>query len=111
MTTPIQLQLIPHQTLEGLPYQHLHIQLNSNDGIIEPHSLRGLSLPSELQASRGVVLEGRAPIWLYGYLVHACHATAWVGCYDPRLEGAVIVESHTRGVSVGQVLKLKLPRG
>lgn len=30
--------------------------------------------------------------------------TAWVGCYDPRLDGAVVVESHTKGVGVGQVV-------
>ena len=51
----------------------------------------------------GVVLTGRAPIWLYGWLVHECHFTRWVACYDPRL-GAVVVESHTPEVRVGQVI-------
>jgi len=105
----IQLKLIPHQTADGLPYQHLRIHIANSDGIIEPEDLKGLKLPEGIQPSLGVVLEGRGPIWLYGYLVHECHATAWVGCFDPRLEGAVVVEVHTRSVSVGSVLKLTLP--
>lgn len=105
----IQLRIIPHQTLDGLPYQHLRIHLSSLDGIIEPEDLKGLKLPQGILASQGVVLEGRGPIWLYGYLVHECHATAWVGCYDPRLEGAVVVETHTHKVSVGSVVQLMLP--
>lgn len=106
----IQLELIPHQTADGLAYQHLRIHLTSPDGIIEPEDLKGLKLPEGIASSQGVVLEGRGPIWLYGYLVHECHATPWVGCYDPRLEGAVVVETHTRGVSVGSVLKISLPK-
>ncbi|MFE1744182.1 CRISPR-associated ring nuclease Crn3/Csx3 [Coleofasciculus sp. H7-2] len=105
----IQLQLIPHQTADGLPYGHLRIHLPSLDGIIEPEDLKGLKLPEGILSSQGVVIEGRGPIWLYGYLVHECHATAWVGCYDPRLEGAVVVETHTPKVSVGSVVQLKLP--
>ncbi|HBB33997.1 MAG TPA: CRISPR-associated protein Csx3 [Cyanobacteria bacterium UBA8803] len=105
----IQLQLIRHQTADGLPYGHLRIHLPSLDGIIEPEDLKGLKLPEGILSSQGVVIEGRGPIWLYGYLVHECHATAWVGCYDPRLEGAVVVETHTRQVSVGSIVQLTLP--
>lgn len=105
----IQLDLISHQTTSGLPYQHLRIRLTS-DGIIQPEDLKGLKLPEDIQPTQGVVVEGKGPIWLYGYLVHECHATAWVGCFDPRLGGAVVVESHTKGVSVGEVLKLELPK-
>ncbi|MEQ8972091.1 MAG: CRISPR-associated ring nuclease Crn3/Csx3 [Coleofasciculus sp. C1-SOL-03] len=107
--SPIQLDLYSHQTENGLAYQHLRIRLTSPDGIIEPQDLKGLELPANIQSSQGVVIEGRGPIWLYSYLVHKCHATAWVGCFDPRLEGAVVVESHHKGVAVGQVLKLTLP--
>ena len=105
----IQLELIPHQTTDGLDYQHLRIKITSPGGIIEPADLQGLELPPGIKPSLGVVIEGKAPIWLYGYLVHECHATAWVGCFDPRLEGAVVIEAHTKGVTVGSVLKLTLP--
>lgn len=107
--TAIKLELIPHKTLNGLSYQHLRITLTSPEGVIEPKDLQGLQLPPQLQSTQGVVLEGKAPIWLYAYLTHECHATAWVGCFDPRLGGAVVVETHSRDVRIGQVLPLELP--
>jgi len=108
-TAPIALQLIPHSTRDGLAYQHLRIRLTSPDGLVEPGDLVGLALPDRLDPSQGVVLEGRAPIWLYAYLVHECHATAWVGCFDPRCQGAIVVEAHTRQARVGSVLPIELP--
>lgn len=104
----IQLHCIPHQTRDGLPYQHLHLRIQNEDGIIEPSDLKGLELPPGLDYKQGIVLEGKAPIWLYGYLVHECHPAAWVGCYDPRL-GVVVVSSHTRSVRTSQVLDIDLP--
>jgi CRISPR-associated protein Csx3 len=105
----IQLTVLAHQTQDGLPYQHLHIQISTPDGILEPQDLKGLALP-EVQWQQGVVIEGKAPIWLYGYLVHECHPASWVACYDPRL-GAVVVATHTHALSIGQILSLQLPDG
>lgn len=106
--TAIQLTLIPHKTLNGLAYQHLHIQLTTTDQIIEPQDLKGLKLPKNVQWPQGIVIEGKAPIWLYGYLVHQCHSASWVGCYDTRL-GAVVVATHTHAVALGEVLPVQLP--
>lgn len=112
----IELQRIPHQTVGGLAYQHLHIHIATPDGLIEPIDLKGLTLPDGMVWSQGVVIEGRAPVWLYGYLVHACHAAAWIACFDPRLGddtpqsgGAVVVSTHCRQVAVGEVLIVHLP--
>jgi len=105
---PIQLQVIPHHSLEGLPYQHLHFQITTDDGVIAPADIQGLKLPEGIVFNQGIVIEGKGPIWLYAYLVHECHPAAWVGCYDPRL-GAVVVATHTHEVRVSQVLKLELP--
>jgi CRISPR-associated protein Csx3 len=107
--TAIQLKVIPHQTLTGLPYQHLRIQITTADGNIVPEDLKGLNLPDTIQFNQGVVIEGKGPIWLYGYLVHQCHPASWVGCYDPRLLGAVVVASHTHAVMVSKVLPVELP--
>ncbi|WP_448573210.1 CRISPR-associated ring nuclease Crn3/Csx3 [Trichothermofontia sp.] len=104
----IELTVIPHQTEAGMPYQHLRFHLRTVDGNIEPADLKGLHLPTSIDCKQGVVIEGRGPIWLYGYLVHECHPAAWVGCYDPRL-GAVVVASHTHAVQVGEVLPIALP--
>ncbi|WP_253188380.1 CRISPR-associated ring nuclease Crn3/Csx3 [Leptolyngbya sp. 'hensonii'] len=108
----IELTCISHRTASGLAYQHLHIHLAAEDGLIEPEDLKGLVVPDTIVWSQGVVIEGKAPIWLYGYLVHACHPAAWVACYDPRLGdggGAVVVATHARQVKVGEVLLTTLP--
>ena len=105
----IQLQVIPHQTQNGQPYQHLRFQITTEDGIIAPNDIKGLKLPDGIQWQQGIVIEGKGPIWLYGYLIHECHPAAWVGCYDPRL-GAVVVASHTHAIAVSQVLPLDLPQ-
>jgi CRISPR-associated protein Csx3 len=94
--------------LEGLPYQHLRIQITTENGIISPTDIKGLKLPNTVDYSQGIVLEGKAPIWLYGYLVHECHPAAWVACYDSRL-GAVVVATHSPEINVSQVFKLNLP--
>ncbi len=104
----IELTIISHHTKEGLPYQHLHFDLTTPDRLVQPEDLRAIAFPTEVQWSQGVAIEGRGPIWLYGYLVHECHPAAWVGCYDTRL-GIVIVSTHSRSVSVGQVLAIDLP--
>lgn len=104
----IELSLIPHQSVDGIPYQHLHISLTTEDGIIQPINLKGLQLPDSLNWQQGVVLEGKAPIWLYGYLVHECHPAVWVACYDTRL-GAVVIATRAPNPKVGQVLPIQLP--
>jgi CRISPR-associated protein Csx3 len=105
----IELKIIPHQTQDGLAYQLLRLRITTQDSIITPEDLQGLKIPENVQFSQGIVIEGRGAIWLYAYLVHECHPAAWVGCYDPRLDGAVVVATHKHEVSIGQVLKLILP--
>lgn len=112
----VELAIAPRQTSAGLSYQHLHIQITADNGLIVPADIKGLNLPKALVPSQGVVIEGKAPIWLYGYLVHECHASAWVGCFDPRLGGdsprsggAVVIETHSPQVDVGQVIVVEIP--
>mgnify|MGYP001793934389 CR=1 FL=1 len=112
----VELAIAPRITTTGLPYQHLHIRITADNGLITPTDLKGLTLPKTLVPSQGVIIEGKAPIWLYGYLVHECHASAWVGCFDPRLGsdssrsgGAVVIETHSPQVDVGQVILVEIP--
>ena len=102
----IRLTLSHHETTRGLTYQLVTIELVSCDRIIEPQDLAMLRLPSGLDPRKGVVISGRAPMWLYAYLVHECHPTVWVACFDPRL-GAVVTTTHSKLVSVGQVIPLE----
>ncbi|MBD2074355.1 CRISPR-associated protein Csx3 [Phormidium sp. FACHB-592] len=104
----IHLQLSEQHMVQGLPYQWLTIAMTRRDRIIAPADLSNLALPPGIDTTGGVVLSGRAPIWLYSYLVQELHPTAWVACYDPRL-GAIVVSTHSRLASIGQVLPVSLP--
>ncbi|QSR89288.1 CRISPR-associated protein Csx3 [Methylacidiphilum caldifontis] len=73
-------------------FQILDILLLGN-GIIDPKELPSVQLPPELSMSRGIVICGRAPIWLYTYLTHLCHPSPWIAVYDPR-HGAIVIEAH-----------------
>lgn len=72
-------------------------------GVISPEDLRALS-PPKVEGSKGVILSGRGPIWLYCFLTHFYHPTKFIATYDPRLEGAVIVETHSRAYKIGSVI-------
>ena len=76
------------------------------DGPMSPSDLAGLT-PPEVDFRKGVVISGRAPVWLFAYLVHFYHPATWVGTFDPRLGGAVIVASHTPGVRPGDVVPVE----
>jgi len=90
------------------PYQILSIYITTPDRIIEPTDLQTLQLPQGIDSTRGVVISGRGPMWLYGFLIHELHPTPWVAVYDPRL-GAVVVATHSRVAQVGQVIPVQLP--
>ncbi len=103
---PIQLQLEAMPPRDGLRCQKLVIHLNRSDRIVQPQDLTALSLPTDVDLTAGVILSGRAPIWLYAHLVHELHPTPWVACFDPRLNGAVVVATHSLQAKVGQVISL-----
>ncbi|MBS1517937.1 MAG: CRISPR-associated protein Csx3 [Bacteroidetes bacterium] len=73
-------------------FQILEIHLNDN-GLIEPADLRNLKLPIGLDYTKGVVISGKAPVWLFAFLSHELHIAKWVATFDPRV-GAVVVQSH-----------------
>ncbi len=105
----VRFQLSEQQDYEGLRYQWLTIELLSESGVIEPQDLVNLELPEEIDTNIGIVITGRAPTWLYSYLMRELPSTAWIASYDPRL-GAVVVSTELQHVRVGQVLTLGLPR-
>jgi CRISPR-associated protein Csx3 len=93
-----------------LQYQVLSIELTKSDRLIEPQDIKNLELPLGIDTNGGVVISGRAPMWLYSYLTHALHPTAWVACYDPRL-GAVVSATNSRQVCIGQVIPISPANG
>lgn len=85
------------------------LQFTIKNGALDPSILQQLQAPDPVQnqfAHKGVILSGRGPIWLYGFLVHYYHPTRWVATYDPRLQAAVVVESHDPAVGVGDLIAL-----
>lgn len=72
---------------------------------IEPDLLRNLK-PPVVDGRKGVLLSGKGPVWLYGFLVHCYHAHPWVAVYDRRGGTAVVVESHVADVVTGDAIPL-----
>jgi CRISPR-associated protein Csx3 len=81
------------------------VDINIEGGTCAPDDIKTLNIPT-VKGNKGVVLNGRAPIWVFGTLIHHFHATQWVATNDPRQGGAVVVESHKSGVSVGDIIPL-----
>ncbi|NJE10068.1 CRISPR-associated ring nuclease Crn3/Csx3 [Thermococcus sp. MAR1] len=95
--------MLSFKTRELDDFVLVHFEITSP---IEPSILKSLK-PPEVNPKKGVVLSGRGPVWLYGFLAHYYHPTAWVATYDPRL-GAVVVQSHVPGVAPGDVFEINL---
>ncbi|MEC4892534.1 MAG: CRISPR-associated ring nuclease Crn3/Csx3 [Oscillatoria sp. PMC 1051.18] len=106
----LKLNLSEPQIWENLSYQVLTIELTAPDRIIDPEDINNLELPTNINFRGGIVISGRAPIWLYSYLTHECHPTSWIACYDPRL-GAVVTATHSRDLKVGQVIPITVSNG
>lgn len=94
------------------PFEHFTIltfAIEAHDGVLDHRELPGIALPPGTRGleSKGLVLSGRGPIWLYGHLMHLAHTFAWLAIFDPRLKGAVVVSRHVpSGPSVGEVVPI-----
>ncbi|QLE58534.1 CRISPR-associated protein Csx3 [Nostoc sp. TCL26-01] len=106
----LHLHLSESLLIQNLKYQVLSIELTTSDRVIEPQDLKNLELPSGIDTTGGVVISGRAPMWVYSYLTHVLHPTAWIACYDPRL-GAVVSATNSRQVYIGQVIPISPENG
>jgi len=94
---------IQFQVKEKEKYHILTIELNCP---IEPEELKTIK-PPLLYGTKGVILYGRSPIWLYCYLTHYYHIMKFIATYDPRVGGAVIVESHTKEYEAGDIIVME----
>jgi len=77
-------------------------------GVISPEELPEVEPPG-VTASKGVVLSGRGPVYLFAFLAHQYHPTAWIGTFAPAEGGAVVFETHSLKVRVGQVVPVPKP--
>ena len=90
---------------EESDYTLVNIEADS-EGIFAPEELKNICSSPNIKFNKGIILSGRAPIWVFASLVHFFHPAAWVATYDPRLRAGVVVATHTRGVSIGQLIPL-----
>lgn len=79
--------------------------------VIKPEDLKKIvkivdEVPPEKYGDHVIIISGRMPVWAYGALVHAFHAFKAVGTFDPRLQGGVIVSTHTPELKVGDVVSV-----
>jgi CRISPR-associated protein Csx3 len=75
------------------------------NGPIKPENLKNIN-PPQAKATRGVILSGSGPVWLFLALAKHYHHTCWIAIAidDPYPDGAVVVESHLGSVKVGDVI-------
>ncbi len=69
-----------------------------------------LAFPS-LSTEKGVILDGKLPLWLVTALVHLYNTVVgvpWVACYSPQLESAVVVASRVTTHAPGDLVPLPL---
>lgn len=88
-------------TQEGYGFSLVDFEIDGD--VLAPEDLKEINL--KLPDESGVVLSGRGPVWLYAALVHHYHPVQWIATRDLRLGGAVVVSSHVKSPSSGDVVK------
>ena len=97
--------MIRYTTTETPSFVLVHFDL---EGAITPDKLKEATNRAPDVAGKPVVLSGRGPIWLYGALIHKyLHVVPWLGVYDPKLGGAIVVASHVANVKEGDMVPVK----
>jgi CRISPR-associated protein Csx3 len=78
---------------------------------LEPEDLKKISPPDPIKnnfSDKTIILSGRGPIWLYGFLIHYYHPVKAISIFDPRYNAAIIIESHFKKYKVGDIIKTNL---
>jgi CRISPR-associated protein Csx3 len=78
---------------------------------LEPEDLKKISPPNPIKnnfSDKTIILSGRGPIWLYGFLIHYYHPVKAISIFDPRYNAAIIIESHFKKYKVGDIIKTDL---
>lgn len=111
MKTKSQVQLENIQ-LQGdnRTYQTLAINLLQPQNLISVEEMLTLEIPQELERIQGIILYGRAPNWLYAYLIERLFSYPWVACFDVRSQSAIVVSSKDSSVAVGDILPIYLTK-
>lgn len=96
----------PWTEVQDLNAAYTIVKLNEIHGhlVIDQHELFNLSPPPD---DRGVILSGKLPLWLFTALVrHFKPNYPWVACYQPMINGAVVVCSKVQTHPIGTVVRV-----
>ena len=78
---------------------------------LEPNDLKTIKLPDPIRigfSPKVVILSGKGPVWFYAFITHKYHIVRVLAIFDPRLDGAVVVESHDVNYKPGDVVRREL---
>ena len=64
------------------------------------------ALGGRVGGPEGVIISGRMPVWVFVAVAHLLHPRPMVATFDPRLDGGVVVMSHSPAYKVGDVVPL-----
>ncbi len=92
------------EVVDNIKVLNVHIE----GGIANFFELPRLTIP-EVAGQHGLIISGRAPGWLIGFLVgKVINQVAWLGIHKPG--GRVIVVASPSGsIPVGEVLDITIP--
>ncbi|MBP7820294.1 MAG: CRISPR-associated protein Csx3 [Candidatus Methanofastidiosum sp.] len=79
-------------------------------GVINPENLKEIEPPDAVKSkfsNKLVVISGRGPIWLYCYLTHFYHVCKAIAVFDPRLQAAVVVQTHDDSHKNGDLIPIE----
>ena len=70
-----------------------------------------LTFPA-LPAAKGVIINGALPSWIVTGIVrlYQRQSVPWLACYQPQLQGAVVVYSRVSNHLIGEVISLPSPQ-
>lgn len=94
------LQIRQHQTS-----QHVRLEFVLNV-YLDYLDASKVTLP-QIDLTRGIVLSGRLPLWMYSALALAYRNAAWLAVYQPTMQNhAVVISSRLAGLSPGSLVEL-----
>ncbi len=84
---------------------HALLSFEIRGGDLAPGDLAAVQLPQDLDATAGVVITGRGPVWLYAFLSGRLRSHAWIAVTDANVNRAVVIRSAvTDAPCVGEAL-------
>lgn len=84
--------------------------ITAPEGVLNPSDLATINppgCPEDIPGHKGIVINGRLPLWVAAHLTHHYHACAWLAINSPRDGGAVVVSRHRPDAPpIGSVVSL-----